>query len=78
MTRAALELGAARDAAIRDWVRGRVHKELGKIADLRHDRTSAINEYQTADRLCRADADDLCRKDLKTLIRDGYRPGGTR
>jgi tetratricopeptide (TPR) repeat protein len=75
--RAAAELAAARDGAIRDWVRGRVHKELGKLADLRRDRAGAIAEYRTADRLCRADGDDVCRKDLRTLIRTGYRSGGT-
>ncbi|HEX7139471.1 MAG TPA: hypothetical protein VF219_16580 [Vicinamibacterales bacterium] len=54
------ELHAALDAAKHDWVQGRVHKELGKLADLAGDRSGALDQYRLADRLCRRDRDDLC------------------
>ena len=66
------------DAASRDWVRGRIQKELGKVADLEGDRTRAVAAYREAERLCRSEDDDACTKDLKTLIRRGYRTGGSR
>jgi tetratricopeptide (TPR) repeat protein len=72
----ALELALA--GASRDWVRGRTHKEMGKIADLAGDRVRAVAAYREAERLCRADDDDACAKDLKELIRNGYRKGGSR
>lgn len=72
----ALELALA--GASRDWVRGRTHKEMGKIADLAGDRVRAVAAYREAERLCRADDDDACTKDLKELIRNGYRKGGSR
>ena len=40
------ELRAALAGATRDWVRGRVHKELGKLADLAGDRPRALDEYR--------------------------------
>ena len=67
------ELRAALDAATRDWVRGRIHKELGKLADLAGDRPRALEEYRLADRLCRADRDADCADEVKTLKKTGYR-----
>jgi len=67
------ELRAALPGAARDWVRGRIHKELGKLADLAGDRARALDEYRLADRLCRADHDSDCAEDVKTLKKTGYR-----
>jgi tetratricopeptide (TPR) repeat protein len=68
------ELEAALAAAVRDGVRGRIHKELGKLADLVGDRARAVAAYREAERLCRADRDEACTKDLKALMKTGYRP----
>lgn len=67
------ELRAALDGAARDWVRGRVHKELGKLADLAADRSRALAAYRLADRLCRQDHDSICSDEVKTLMKKGYR-----
>jgi tetratricopeptide (TPR) repeat protein len=67
------ELRAAIAGAARDWVRGRAHKELGKLADLGGDRTRALDEYRWADRLCRQDHDSVCSEELKTLLKTAYR-----
>ena len=54
------ELRAALTGVTRDWLRGRVHKELGKLADLAGDRPRARDEYQQAVSLCRPDKDSAC------------------
>jgi tetratricopeptide (TPR) repeat protein len=59
--------------AERAWVRGRIHKELGKLADLRGDRSRALTEYRTAARLCQEDHDTDCDKELTTLTRSRSR-----
>jgi tetratricopeptide (TPR) repeat protein len=69
---AARELNAALPLATRDWVRGRIHKELGKVADLTGDRARALAEYRTADQLCRADRDATCSDDARALIKRAY------
>jgi hypothetical protein len=63
------ELRAALTGAVRDWVRGRAHKELGKLADLSGDRSRALDEYRLADRLCRTDHDSTCSEELKRLMK---------
>jgi tetratricopeptide (TPR) repeat protein len=78
IARARTELNLALDGARDDWIRGRIQKELGKAADLEGDRSGAVAAYREADRLCRSDDDDACTKDLKTLIKHGYRTGGSR
>lgn len=77
VTPAKTELQLALDGATRDWVRGRIHKEMGKVADLEGDHSRAVTAYREAERLCRSDEDDACTKDLKTLVRHGYRTGGS-
>jgi tetratricopeptide (TPR) repeat protein len=72
------ELASALAAAVRDGIRGRIRKELGKLADLEGDRPAAIAAYREADRLCRSDKDDACTKDLKTLVKQGYQAGVSR
>lgn len=67
------ELRAALAGATRDWVRGRVHTELGKLADLAGDRPRALDEYRVADCLCRQDHDGDCSAEVKKLMKAGYR-----
>lgn len=66
-------LRAALTAEARDWVRGRAHNELGKLADLAGDRPGAIAEYRAAGRLCQADHDPDCAEEANGLMRTGYR-----
>lgn len=42
------------------WVRGRIHLELGKVADLRQQRSAALAEYVKAAALCRPHQDPWC------------------
>ncbi|MGB2713544.1 MAG: hypothetical protein WBC51_05155 [Vicinamibacterales bacterium] len=55
------------------WLRGRAHKELGKLADLAGNRSAALAEYQTAARLCRAGHDSACVEEVMKLTRSAYR-----
>jgi len=66
-------LAAALVGAERAWVRGRIHEELGKLADLRSDRPHALTEYRAAERLCQEDHDSDCSKELKALMKTRYR-----
>jgi tetratricopeptide (TPR) repeat protein len=67
------ELRAALAGATRDWIRGRVHKELGKLADLAGDRPRALDEYRLADRLCHQERDGDCSDEVKKVMKAGYR-----
>jgi hypothetical protein len=74
------ETDAARralDAALKDpsrpWVQGRIHTELGKLADMAGDRAGAVDEYRLALRLCDGDDDDVCVKEARTLLKGRYR-----
>ena len=66
------ELRMALALATRDWLRGRVHKELGKLADRSGNRVAARDAYRLADRLCRADHDSECADDLKQVRCDDF------
>lgn len=70
---AARQLRAALASDGPEWVRGRAHGELGKLADLDGRRAEALEEYRTAVRLCRAGNDRLCSDDASRLIRTPYR-----
>lgn len=70
---AAHELRAALAADAPDWVRGRTHKELGKIADLEGHRAEALEEYRVAARLCRAGNDRPCADETNRLVRAPFR-----
>jgi tetratricopeptide (TPR) repeat protein len=67
------ELRAALTGATRDWLRGRTHRELGKLADLAGDRPRALGEYREADRLCRQDHDGACADEVQNLLKRVYR-----
>jgi predicted Zn-dependent protease len=70
---AAEELGTALAAATRNWLRGRIHLEMGKLADLAGDRARARAEYREAERMCRQDDDSLCAKEASAFAKKGYR-----
>ena len=67
------ELRSALEADAPKWLHGRAHKELGKIADLSGDRSQAITEYQTANRICRDQHDGTCADEASALIAQQYR-----
>lgn len=52
-----------------DWVRGRAHLELGKLAGLSGDATRATAEFRLAARMCNAGEDTVCAKEAKALLR---------
>jgi hypothetical protein len=66
---AARELQAALTDPARGWIQGRIHTELGKLADLAGDRPRALDEYRLAVRLCADDQDDTCAKEAKALMK---------
>jgi len=51
------------------WVRGRVHLELGKVADLRGQRGPALEEYTRARTLCTTHRDPWCQEAAQALQR---------
>jgi tetratricopeptide (TPR) repeat protein len=67
------ELRAALPGVTRDWLRGRIHKELGKLADLAVDRPRARDEYEQAVRWCRQDKDSACTDEVRGLLKTPYR-----
>jgi tetratricopeptide (TPR) repeat protein len=67
------ELRAALAGATRDWLRGRIHIELGALADLAGDRTRARDEYQQAIRFCRQDKDAACVDKASARLKTPYR-----
>jgi len=56
-----------------EWLRGRAHMELGKIADLSGNRSGAIAEYRRASRICSEQHDSGCEDDADRLIKTPYR-----
>jgi tetratricopeptide (TPR) repeat protein len=45
------------------WIRGRIHLELGKVADVRRQRSAALTEYLTATELCKTYQDPWCQEE---------------
>jgi tetratricopeptide (TPR) repeat protein len=65
-----------REAALepaRDWVHGRIHCELGKLADAAADRSRALAEYRLAVPLCEHDHDSACSDEARRLMKTRYR-----
>jgi tetratricopeptide (TPR) repeat protein len=67
------ELRQVLSAEAAEWLRGRAHKELGKIADLTGNRSGALAEYQFAKQVCRDQHDDACADEARALIASAYR-----
>jgi tetratricopeptide (TPR) repeat protein len=59
-----------------DWVRGRTHLELGKIADLSADRPGALAEYRQAQTICGASSDAPCAADAGRFLKRPFNAGG--
>jgi tetratricopeptide (TPR) repeat protein len=55
-----------------DWVRGRIHLEMGKVADLSQRRTDALNEYRQAKTLADANGDPACSTDAERFMRKPF------
>ena len=69
---AGADLTAALDAKPAGWVNGRIHLELGKLADLRTDRPAALQEYKLAGSTCRDNGDELCQSEADRLTRKPF------
>jgi tetratricopeptide (TPR) repeat protein len=70
------DLRTALDNRPVDWVRGRIHLELGKVADLRGERASALTEYRQARIIADANSDPLCSADAARLQRRPFSLAG--
>lgn len=66
---ATADLHAAQGASPVSWVAGRIHVELGKLADLTGRRTDALGEYRSGKALCEASNDPTCAAEAARLIR---------
>lgn len=67
------ELRAVLGGEAAHWLRGRAHKELGKLADLAGDRPRAIAAYRLASRICREHHDPICANEAAALVKARYR-----
>jgi tetratricopeptide (TPR) repeat protein len=56
------------------WLRGRAHKELGKVEDLRGRRTAAVEHYRQAVRIGQAEHDPASADEAASLMKAAYRP----
>ena len=56
------------------WLRGRAHRELGKVEDLRGLRTAAVEHYRQAVRIGQAEHDPASADEAAALLRAAYRP----
>ena len=69
--RSDLDLALQNDPA--DWTRGRIHLQLGKLADLASRRTDAINEYRVAQTTCSTHRDPICADEAERLLRKPFK-----
>jgi tetratricopeptide (TPR) repeat protein len=67
------ELRAVLGGEMAEWLRGRTHKELGKLADLSGNRADALAEYRLASRICREQHDPDGADEATALIASRYR-----
>ena len=64
------DLRAATSTGAQDWVAGRAHAELARIALQRGDRTEAAARAKDAETLCRSGDDPVCLEDARKLLRN--------
>jgi len=69
---AAADLQYALGASPSPWIRGKIHLELGKLADLAGRRPDAVTAYQTAIKLCGASADPICEKEANRHLKKAF------
>ncbi len=67
------DLDASLGLKARDWVKGRAHAELGKLADLAGNRSRAVSEYWTAVKLGEKDSDPIGVAQARALVGAAYR-----
>ena len=65
---AARQLKLALSKEAREWVHGRAHVELGKIADRTGDRRAAHEEYRVAAQLAKSSNDSIGLAEAKLLL----------
>jgi tetratricopeptide (TPR) repeat protein len=58
-----------------EWLRGRAHKELGKVDDVRGRRRAAMEHYRIAARIAKAEHDPASSDEATKLLKNAYRPG---
>ena len=69
---ALVDLNQALAASPVGWVRGRIHLELGRIADLVGRRPEAVSAYQTAKTVCETSHDPACISEANRLLRQPF------
>ena len=69
---ALVDLNQALGASPVGWVRGRIHVELGRIADLGGRRAEALNAYRTAKTVCETSNDPACISDANRGLRQPF------
>lgn len=74
LAEADVDLKRAASLEARRWVTGRIHAELGKLADLRQDRAAARAHFQRAVTLADEDNDPSGAAAAKRWINRAYRP----
>jgi len=67
------DLEAALNGSAVNWVQGRVHLELGKIADLTERRPDALSAYRIAQTTCESSHDPVCAGEAERLLRRPFR-----
>jgi tetratricopeptide (TPR) repeat protein len=67
------ELRSVLAGEAQEWIRGRAHVELGKLADLGGNHTQAASEYRLALRDCRPDRDTTCLDAARKFTATPYR-----
>jgi tetratricopeptide (TPR) repeat protein len=70
------DLNRALAGDVQDWVRGRVHTELGKLADRAGDRSRARAEYETALSILRNTNDPAGEREARTLSTSSEKRSG--
>ena len=65
------DLSAALEGNVQAWVRGRVHTELGKLADLAGDRSRARAEYEIAVNILKTANDPAGEREARILSTSG-------
>ncbi|TAK11559.1 MAG: hypothetical protein EPO35_12225 [Acidobacteria bacterium] len=69
---AAADLNAAMAAEPVGWVRGRIHVEMGKLADLAGNRAKALAEYNEAASICGRSNDPACVSEATRLRKRAF------
>jgi hypothetical protein len=67
------DLSRALQGDVQDWVRGRAHTEIGKIADLAGDRSRARAEYEVAESILTRANDPAGEREARALSTSAYK-----